>query len=208
MGFICKYALQSRARHHRDGLCGREPGSLGRAAVTARSEGPLPRALPAKAILATPLLLVPQVQGSLCGRSPSRAITCVQGMFLIHIKVKAAASMRQVSFGRTCGPPFIFFFPLPFSCCCSALQNVIRKWAIYKTNVSGRNSPEHPCHKIIEHSVWEHSGSKISSGLTLIHYSVTASAGRWHFTGGTLFPSKRIRSFGCSAQPLVSSSIC
>lgn len=141
---------------HRDGLCGREPGSLGslwRAAVTACSEDPLPWALPVKAISATPLLLVPQVQGSLCGKSPSRAITCFWGMFLIHIKVKAAASVRQVSFGRTCGPPFISFFPLPFSCCCSTLQNVIRKRAIYKTNVSGRNSPEHPCHKIIEHSV-------------------------------------------------------
>lgn len=103
----------------RDGLCGREPGWLGslwRAAVTARSEGPLPRALPVKAISATPLLLLPQVQGSLCGRSPSRAITCVQRMFLIHIKVKAASKSASSQLWQDSWPSlyFIFFFPFSF----------------------------------------------------------------------------------------------
>lgn len=58
---------------HRDGLCGREPGSQGslwREAVAARSEGPLPWAVSVKAIPATPLLLPPQVQVPRLGHLP------------------------------------------------------------------------------------------------------------------------------------------
>lgn len=69
---------------HRDGLCGREPGWLGslwRAAVTARSDGPLPRALPVRAISATPLLLVPQVQVPCVGDLPPGLSLAFGGCF-------------------------------------------------------------------------------------------------------------------------------
>lgn len=78
------------------------------------AEDPLPWVVPIKVISATPLLLVPQVQGSPRGRSPARAIACVRWMFLIRIKVEAAASVHQVSFGKSRGPPFFFFFPSLF----------------------------------------------------------------------------------------------